>query len=115
MCTELRRLASTVTELRLGRMSVSREYACDTEYFNSSTHTFTLVGRRRSRRGERWTVKCLTSSSALQEHPLSLSQYSIQSKVVHVAKNIDSLNSTHQFCMKATLGECISVYFKVPT
>ena len=59
-------------------------------------------------------MKCLTSSSALQEHPLSLSQYSIQSKVVHVAKDIDSLNSTHQFCMKATLGECFSVFFVVP-
>ena len=71
MCTELRRLASTVTELRLGRMSVSREYACDTEYFNSSTHTFTLVGRRRSRRGERWTVTLLFAGGPHSACPLS--------------------------------------------
>ena len=31
-----------------------------------------------------------------------------------MAKDIDSLNSTHQFCMKATLGECFSVFFVVP-
>ena len=33
-------------ELRLGRMSRTKEYACDKEYFNHTTKTFTLVGRR---------------------------------------------------------------------
>ena len=32
-------------ELRLGQMSITKEYACDKEYFNASTPTFTLVGR----------------------------------------------------------------------
>ena len=45
ICSEVVRLDSTVMELRLGRMSLTKEYACDKEYFNESTETFTLVGR----------------------------------------------------------------------
>ena len=36
---------NTVMELRLGRMSVTKEYACDKEYFNDTTKTYTLVGK----------------------------------------------------------------------
>ena len=44
ICSEVVRLDSTVMELRLGRMSLTKEYACDKEYFNERTETFTLVG-----------------------------------------------------------------------
>ena len=52
VCSSVRGLSSTVMELRLGRMSVTQEYACDKEYFNDTTKTFTLVGRSRVERGE---------------------------------------------------------------
>ena len=32
-------------EVRLGRMSLTKEYACDKEYFNDTTKTYTLVGK----------------------------------------------------------------------
>lgn len=44
VCTEMVRLDDTVMELRMGKMSVTREYACDQEYFSDSTSTSTLVG-----------------------------------------------------------------------
>lgn len=44
VCTEVTKLDKTVMELRLGQMSITKEYACDKEYFNASTPTFTLVG-----------------------------------------------------------------------
>ena len=31
-------------ELKFGKMSLTKEYACDKEYFNESTPSFTLVG-----------------------------------------------------------------------
>ena len=48
VCTEMVRLDDTVMELRMGKMSVTREYACDQEYFSDSTSTSTLVGEVRS-------------------------------------------------------------------
>ena len=44
VCTEMIKLDDTVMELRMGKMSITKEYACDKEYFNTSTPTFTLVG-----------------------------------------------------------------------
>ena len=44
MCTEVTKLDTTVMEVRLGRMSLTKEYACDKEYFNDTTRTYTLVG-----------------------------------------------------------------------
>ena len=32
-------------ELKFGKMSMTKEYACDKEYFNESTPSFTLVGK----------------------------------------------------------------------
>ena len=45
VCTEMIKLDDTVMELRMGKMSITKEYACDKEYFNTSTPTFTLVGK----------------------------------------------------------------------
>ena len=45
ICTEVTKLDTTVMEVRLGRMSLTKEYACDKEYFNDTTKTYTLVGR----------------------------------------------------------------------
>ena len=39
------KLDKTVMEVRLGRMSLTKEYACDKEYFNDTTKTYTLVGK----------------------------------------------------------------------
>jgi len=44
VCTEITRLHDTVMELKFGKMSLTKEYACDKEYFNESTPSFTLVG-----------------------------------------------------------------------
>ena len=44
VCTEITRLHDTVMELKFGNMSLTKEYACDKEYFNESTPSFTLVG-----------------------------------------------------------------------
>ena len=41
----MRKLDNTVMEVRLGRMSLTKEYACDKEYFNVTTKTYTLVGK----------------------------------------------------------------------
>ena len=41
----MRKLDNTVMEVRLGRMSLTKEYACDKEYFNLTTKTYTLVGK----------------------------------------------------------------------
>ena len=45
VCTEMIKLDDTVMELRMGKISITKEYACDKEYFNTSTPTFTLVGK----------------------------------------------------------------------
>ena len=45
VCTEMIKLDDTVMELKMGKMSITKEYACDKEYFNTFTPTFTLVGK----------------------------------------------------------------------
>jgi len=37
ICTEMIKLDDTVMELRMGQMSITKEYACDKEYFNMSS------------------------------------------------------------------------------
>ena len=43
----MRRVHSTVITVRLGNISLTRDYACDREYFDSSSPEHTLVGKER--------------------------------------------------------------------
>ena len=41
----MRKRDNTVAEMRMGSMSLTPEYACDKEYFNSSLPLHTIVGK----------------------------------------------------------------------
>ena len=74
ICTEMIKLDDTVMELRMGQMSITKEYACDKEYFNMSTPTFTLVGKISSLKlkqlyidiSPRWSLILVSSQWCIQ-------------------------------------------------